>query len=214
MGESDNQKGMAAKWVVLEGLDGAGTTTQARLLIERLRVDLKAAREVFATAEPTTGPLGELCRSALRGKLPLDPRTLALAFTADRSHHLYGENGLLAHRERGCWIVQDRYLYSTLAYQDGVDREWIRDLNSVFPRPDLVVFLDTPIEVCLERIAARGKSAEMFEKEDSLRRVAESYRWVFESEKGRAPLLVLDGSAPVQELNDRIYNSLMEDSAG
>jgi dTMP kinase len=152
--------------------------------------------------------LGVLCRSALRGQLQLDRHTLALAFTADRSHHLYSGNGIMMHRHRGDWIVQDRYLYSTLAYQDGPDREWLRGLNTLFPRPDLVVFLDTPVDVCLERIDSRGKTAEIFEERASMERIVRSYHEVFEHEAGGAPVLALDGAAPPREIHGKIIERI------
>ncbi|NUN95121.1 MAG: dTMP kinase [Candidatus Omnitrophica bacterium] len=201
---------MGGKWVVFEGVDGAGTTTQCRLLVERLERELENGRRVFATAEPTEGPFGAICRSALRGGLPLDRRSLALAFTADRSHHLYREDGILVRVEQGDWVVQDRYLYSTLAYQDGEDRDWLDALNSLFPRPDLVVFLDTPVEVCLERISRRGKSAEIFEREEALARVSENYKAVIERETSRARWLLLDGAAPALELHERTFDVVSE----
>lgn len=201
---------MGGKWVVFEGVDGAGTTTQCRLLVERLEREFGNSRRVFATAEPTEGPFGSLCRSAMRGRLALDRRSLALAFTADRSHHLYREDGVLARIERDCWVVQDRYLYSTLAYQDGEDREWLDALNALFPRPNLVVFLDTPVEVCLERIARRGQSAEIFEREEALARVSETYRAVIRREAERARFLVLDGAAPACDLHEHAFTAVSE----
>lgn len=201
---------MAGKWIVFEGLDGAGTTTQTRLLVERLQSETEAEDLVYQTAEPTQGPFGALCRRALRGEYPMNPETLALAFTADRSDHLHRPDGILPHRVKGCWIVQDRYLYSTLAYQDGVDRRWLCDLNARFPRPDLVVYLDTPIPVCLERIASRGEGLEMFEREDLLRRIAGSYEWVFEYEARRSELLRLDGSEPPEQIAERVFQRVME----
>lgn len=199
---------MAGKWIVFEGLDGAGTTTQADLLVRDLSHRLSDPNRIFSTAEPTRGPFGVLCRSTLRGQLDLDRYTLALAFTADRSHHLYSENGILMHRRCGDWIVQDRYLYSTLAYQDGPDREWLRDLNALFPRPDLVVFLDTPVDVCLDRIDSRGKTAEMFEESALMERIARSYREVLAHEAGGAPVLVLDGAAPPMEIHAKIIERI------
>lgn len=200
---------MAGRWIVFEGLDGAGTTTQTRLLVEYLQ-SLFGEEQVFATAEPTHGVLGELCRAALRGTVPLDRQTLALTFNADRSDHLQREGGLLAHRTQGHWIVQDRYLYSTLAYQDGIDNQWLRGLSLPFPRPDLLVFLETPWRVCLERIGRRGKMQELFEREDELRRVAHNYQSVLEHDLLGEALLCLPGEAPPEVLHQRVLDRLKE----
>ena len=200
---------MAGKWIVFEGLDGAGTTTQARLLVECLHA-IVGKDLVFATAEPTHGPLGEVCRSALRGVYHLDRKTLALTFNADRSDHLHRDDGILVHRERGHWIVQDRYLYSTLAYQDGVDREWLRSLSLPFPRPDLLVFLETPWQVCLERIGQRGNSTEIYEREEELRRVADNYQSVLQHDLIGEEVLCLPGEAPPEDLHRQVMQRLRE----
>jgi len=199
---------MRGKWIVFEGLDGAGTTTQTNLLADRLVGRLGSRRRVHKTAEPTRGAFGRICRAALRDKLPFDPVSLALGFTADRADHLYRPGGALDRLNRGCWVVMDRYLYSTLAYQDGVNREWLMNINAVFPRPDLTVFLDVPPEICLARLRERGKEAQIFENAENLRRIAESYRWVIRVEKKKSPFLVLDGTLPVEEIGERVFERL------
>jgi len=201
---------MAGKWIVFEGLDGAGTTTQTQLLAEYLRRRLSSPEEVFQTAEPTCGLIGLTLKAVLRGEIAFDRTTLALAFSADRSDHLFRPDGVVARLEQGHWVVMDRYLYSTLAYQDGLDRGWLLQIGSKFPRPDLLVFLGTPVEVCLERLSARGAESDLFEKEDSLRRIETSYRWVLEVEAFKTSLLVLDGRLPAEELNRKVVERVCE----
>jgi len=196
---------MAGKWIVFEGLDGAGTTTQVDRFVARLGEAGVDHGSIFRTAEPTEGPFGQLCREALRGKFSLDPQTLALAFTVDRSHHLTKEGGIIAHRDRGNWIAMDRYFYSTLAYQDEVDRDWLLSLCKLFPRPDLMVFLDTPIEVCLERIKERGRDRDVYEEETVMNRIRESYLWVREQEAKKSEWLTLPGDLPAEEIADRVW---------
>lgn len=200
---------MTGKWIVFEGLDGAGTTTQTGLLVDYLQRAL-GEDQVFATAEPTHGVLGEVCRNALRGSLHLDPQTLALTFNADRSDHLQREGGILARRRRGHWVVQDRYLYSTLAYQEGVDHEWLRALSAPFSRPDLLVFLETPWRVCLERIGQRGNSRELFEREEELRRVAKNYQSVLKRDLSGESLLCLAGEEKSGVLHQRVIDRICE----
>jgi len=201
---------MEGRWIVFEGLAGAGTTTQVKRLVARLLDEggLPGNR-VVQTAEPTHGPLGEICRSALRCDVSLDPVSMALTFSADRSDHLFRPNGVLETKNRGGWIVMDRYLYSTLAYQDcGPPRDWLLSVNSVFPRPDLVVFLKTPVEICLERLSERGKESDLFEEEETLRRIARSYEWVFEVESGKTEVLEIDGRLPETEISDRVFQRI------
>jgi dTMP kinase len=158
------------RFVVLEGLDGAGTTTQAELVAHALR-----ARDlgVCLTAEPTDGPLGRVLRAHIAGELTLDPVTAALTFTADRSDHLV--RVVRPSLEDGRWVVSDRYLLSTLAYQGlDVDREWILNSSRAFDVPDLTVFLDVPGEAIAERLRARGPS-DRYEAPEFATRLRASY---------------------------------------
>ncbi|HVE91013.1 MAG TPA: dTMP kinase [Actinomycetota bacterium] len=138
--------------LVVEGLDGAGTTTQAALLSGALR---QAGRPVHLTAEPSDGPIGRLLRSHVRGELDLDPQAAALAFTADRADHL--TRTVRPALARGMDVVCDRYLLSTLAYQgaQGVDREWILRASSGLDIPAVTVFLDLPEPARRQRLESR-----------------------------------------------------------
>lgn len=159
------------RFIVLEGLDGAGTTTQAVLLSAALRArDLR----VCETAEPSTGPLGQVLRAHNRREITLDPETAALTFTADRSDHL--TRLVRPALARGEWVVCDRYLLSTLAYQgaDGVDRSLVLHASAGFEIPDLTVFLDVPPSVLERRLASRG-AAERYEAPALAERLRASY---------------------------------------
>lgn len=199
---------MPGRWVVFEGLDGAGTTTQANALLKKLQDSGVDPARIFLTAEPTHGPFGELCRQALRSEIELSPETLALAFTADRSHHLHKSGGILERRSQNDWVVMDRYLYSTLAYQDEVDREWLAALCAPFPRPDIVVFLDAPVEICLERIRRRGGDPDLYERSETLERIRRSYQWVRDREELHTHWLTLPGERPADEISRRVWEYL------
>ena len=158
--------------IVLEGLDGSGTTTQMRLLAERL------ARERTphaATWEPTDGPIGKLLRSILARETRAHPRSIALLYAADRNEHLYTPvTGMEARAKKGEIVICDRYLFSSLAYQSIECGSNTSGLNSAFPLPQCLVFLDTPVEVCQERLRERGK-AELYDAFAFQTRVRESY---------------------------------------
>jgi dTMP kinase len=143
-------------FVVLEGLDGAGTTTQMKLLAERLG---REGRPHFATWEPTDGPVGRLIRCVLHREIPARPETVALLFAADRTEHIHAPDvGIAARAARGEIVISDRYLFSSLAYQSqACDPGFVRSLNGGFPLPALLIFLDTPVDVCQERLARRGR---------------------------------------------------------
>jgi dTMP kinase len=158
-------------FVVVEGLDGSGTTTQAGLLAESLRA---SGLHVCLTAEPTDGPFGKILRAHVRGELDLDPHTTALAFLADRSHHLATE--IRPALAGGRWVVCDRYLLSTLAYQgaDGVDRGWMMAAAASIDVPDVTFFLDVPPETAAGRLASRP-TAERWEGPELAARLRSSY---------------------------------------
>lgn len=139
--------------VVIEGLDGTGTTTLAGLLSEALQA---RGLRVHTTAEPTEGTFGALLRRHLAGEVTLDPSTTALFFTADRADHL--DSLIRPALHRGDWAVCDRYLLSTLAYQgaEGVDRETILAASRGFDVPGITFLLEAPAEVRRTRMASRG----------------------------------------------------------
>jgi dTMP kinase len=160
-------------FIVVEGVDGCGSTTHSRLLAKALR---SATREVVLTCEPTNGPIGSLLRQILQKRLfvtdATGPRgfawsTLALLFAADRLDHL--DSVVMPALRDGSVVVSDRYLLSSLAYQSATSPEgvasvpWINEVNSRAQRPDLTVVIDVPAEVAEARREGRGGTAEVFE---------------------------------------------------
>ena len=193
------------RFVVVEGLDGAGTTTQAQRLAEALRADRGV--EVELTKEPTNGPLGAVLRQAIEGRLTLDPVALALAFAADRADHLFNPvNGVVAALEAGRWVVSDRYVLSSLAYNRGgaTSREWIAELNRHALAPDLTVFVDVEPELCLRRIGARSSAAELFHSREQLVAVDRGYRELIDGGHVRGPLETVDGSGSIEQVEQAI----------
>lgn len=162
------------RFIVIEGIDGAGKTTQARALVSWLRAGGVPA--IF-TREPSDGPVGRLIREVLRGGLPMDARTLALLFAADRLDHVARE--VEPRLGKGEWVVSDRYVLSSLVYQKlDAPAEWVRALNRFAPAPDLTVFLRLAPRAALARMDARP-TRERFEQLATLRRVAANYeRWL------------------------------------
>lgn len=189
------------RFIVFEGLDGAGTTTQAKLLARHLR---RAGREVVLTHQPSPGPIGLQIRDALAHRLlgsdgaRLDPRAIAALFVADRADHLRGliEPALAAGRD----VVCDRYLYSSLAYQGAeCDPAWVAALNAPFPAPDVVLYLQVPIEVAAARRAARKGTPELYEVDDFLRRVGAAYDRLAEARPADS-IRTLDGARPIRPI--------------
>jgi dTMP kinase len=167
-------------FVVLEGIDGSGTTTQAARLADHLRAD---NRQVHVTREPSTGPIGAQIRLMLTRRIPLaDARqaeTMALLFAADRLDHLASE--VEPRLRAGFVVISDRYDLSSLAYQSvsaGSRHDitsWIRSCNQHARRPDLTVVVDVSPEVAAARRASRGGDAELYEEADLQARLAKAY---------------------------------------
>jgi dTMP kinase len=183
-------------FIVMEGTDGSGTTTQGDLLAEALRAQ---GHVVVRTAEPSQGPIGQMLRATLREQGPdaFDAQTVALLFAADRTDHV--RRCIRPALARGETVVCDRYLGSSLAFQtvdgDGlIDRDWVLTLNKLALPPDLSVFLDVPPAAAMQRIVARGKPIERFEVEATLRQVHGRYRQAFERPPaGLGEAVVVDG---------------------
>ena len=118
-------------FIVFEGLDGAGTTTQIRNLAKYYEFN---KREYTITREPTSNPIGELVRKVLQKKVETTPEALAFLYAADRSDHLYNPSyGIARLIEEGRIVMSDRYFYSSIAYQSvECDPSLIRTINS-FP---------------------------------------------------------------------------------
>ncbi|HDI73374.1 MAG TPA: dTMP kinase [Candidatus Altiarchaeales archaeon] len=158
-------------FIVIEGIDGCGKSTQARLLFEWL---MENGHDVLLTAEPTRNRIGIFIREILSGSEKADPKTLALLFTADRYEHLENEVGPAL--SDGKIVISERYFHSTIAYQSaqGVSREWLNDLNYFVLKPGLTILLDVKPEIAIKRIK-RTETNEIFENRDFLEKVHKEY---------------------------------------
>lgn len=191
----------AGRFVVLEGLDGAGTTTQARLLCESLRA---AGRPVHVTAEPSGGPAGALVRQILTRRVSgpdggFDPAALALLFAADRLDHVAAE--IAPKLRAGLDVVSDRFTLSSLAYQ-GVttgDMGWVDALNARAAVPDVTIFLRVRADVAFRRRQAATVDREIFEVGPFQRKVAASYDRAIVRLRAQGQRIVeVDGEASVE----------------
>jgi len=166
------------KFLVLEGIDGSGTTTQLDRAVAYLE---SLGHSAVATREPSTGPIGRLLREALLGRLAMpdgtrmDGRSMALLFAADRIDHLQRE--IEPQLAAGTSVISDRYLLSSLAYQaEEAERDWVLGLARGILRPDLTLLLDVPIDVAAKRREAAGRPIERYDADSYLAKVAANYR--------------------------------------
>ena len=200
------------RMIVLEGIDGAGTTTQLHRLGDWLS---EQGQNTHLTWEPTDGLIGSQIRSLLRGTTgPVEPNVMALLFAADRLDHLAVE--VEPRLKAGIHVLCDRYVGSSLAYQGmASDIDWVRQINSRARTPDLTIYLDVRPGVAMERIEVRdGERRELFEKRDLLEKIGAAYNSLY-SVGGTPPrgVIVVDGEASPDEVFEackKAVNGLFE----
>lgn len=188
--------------IVFEGLDGAGTTTQRNKLIKYLE---EKGKKVFLTNEPTGNMIGRLIRDILQKKYRTTDKALALLYAADRDDHLYNpEYGIKKHIEDGEYVICDRYFYSSFAYQ-GVTLDWsfIAKLNT-FPHPEVLIYIDTPTQECINRIEKRGEEKELFEKAEFLQKVEQGYNKIFSTLPDDVRFIKIDGTLSQDAIFEKI----------
>lgn len=197
-------------FIVIEGLDGAGKTTQIDLLRDQLQARGEACH---LTAEPTTLPTGKFLRSVLRQEITADPRTVAALFAADRIEHLFHpEAGILQYLEKGYHVIASRYYFSSLAYQSiDTDPAWIASLNMLARHTlpaDLTIFLDLDPEVSMQRIRERGETPELFETRERLTRVREGFHMAFQHFGEGENIHIIDATANPADIADQIWEKV------
>ena len=195
-----------SRFIVLEGIDGAGTTTQRQMLEDRFR---SRGLPLWSTAEPTDSPLGRLCRQILKGDIQVAPEAVAAAFSADRWNHVEGHAGIRQNLAQGNWVVCDRYIFSSLAYQGLVcDMSLVDELNGRFPLPEKLIFIDVPEHVASERRASR-EDLEIYETSEFQRRVSDSYKRVLDRfEEQGMRILRVPGQINKNEIHDLLLDFL------
>ncbi|NUM32516.1 MAG: dTMP kinase [Bacteroidetes bacterium] len=194
-------------FIVFEGIDGSGKTTQARLLYEKL---LSKNYKVILTSEPTDNEIGKLIRSILNGNSNCDYLSIAALFVADRLEHLKNKtNGLEKYYNEGFIIICDRYYLSNYAYNSmHVSIDWLIDANNIcreILKPDLNIFIDVNAEISMKRLAANREEYELFEKSETLNTVRNNYFKTFEKLKDVETIEIIDGNRPVIEIENDVW---------
>jgi dTMP kinase len=209
-------------FIVVEGTDGTGSTTQAKLLVERLSSLTTAA--VRFTCEPSTGPIGTMIRQVLSHRLVVqgkdgprapDWRTMALLFAADRMDHL--DSVVLPILGEGGVVVSDRYVLSSLAYQSATSVEgeaslvWLRSINSRARVPDLTVVLTLPEHDAAMRRAGRAGEKELYEESSLQERLVTLYGRAKELLPGQDVVFV-DAAGPISDVGELVWQAVARSS--
>lgn len=191
------------KFIVLEGIDGSGISTQSMEL--KKTIESEYGQKTILTKEPSDGPIGVIIRQVLSGRISgIEDSCLALLFAADRADH--NLNKIIPALEQGNHVVCDRYLWSSLAYQGRKDDlDWLEQINKYAYKPDLTIFIKVKPETSLKRIAESRFKTEIFETTDILQGVYNNYikiskRWQDLGEQ----VIEIDGEQPPKMVTERI----------
>jgi len=206
------RRDLCGKFIVFEGLDGSGTSTQARLLQETL---IKNGYEAFLTSEPTQGPVGNIIKLTMSHRLlfsenpDIDDRQLAYLFAADRYDHLYNSmNGIIRNLSKGAVVISTRYYLSSYAYhcRNDEDLKIIKRLNLDFPPADKTFFIDCPVETCINRIMISRDVPEKYENIKKLEIVRNNYLKIIKELESSNEIHILNGSLDPDILHTRILS--------
>ncbi len=196
------------KFIVFEGLDGSGKTTQISLLQAKLEA---SGKKVYSTAEPTNSATGGLIRDALSNNYKREPSELAGLFLIDRiSHNVNPVWGIQKFLNEGYDVICDRYYYSSFAYQGmQTDLKWIMDMNLNCPdilKPDICIFLDIDSKMCKQRIDRERAHLEIYEKDEgTMQKIRKQFFEVFKLLKQIENIHIVDANRPISVVSDEIY---------
>ncbi len=190
------------KFIVFEGIDGSGKSTQSKFLANYLNGAY--------TFEPTDNKIGKLIREVLEGKEKFSKETLALLFAGDRIEH----NKEIINLLNSSYVICDRYVYSSLAYQltQGINLNYIMEINKFAKIPDVVIYLLVSVENALNRMDNRTNK-EIFEKKEFLTKLINNYNLIIEKELFRPKLgyIIIDtNNKSIEEVNNEIIKKLEE----
>lgn len=189
------------QFIVFEGIDGSGKSTQVDLLANHLISD---GHKVHVTKQPSDRFVGKAIRKVLSREVTIPPQALAGMFLADRYDHILGEDGILTMLDAGIDVICDRYYWSSFAYHGlDMDMQFVMDIHKeIFEllTPDLTIFIDILPEISVKRIAKRSGQRDLFEKESILSSVRENYLAAF-AKFPDANIQNVDGDQSVEDVS-------------
>lgn len=197
-------------FIVFEGIDGSGKSTQIQLLANRLK---EKNILCYTTMEPTGGPIGSMVRQILTGRMKADNRVIASLCAADRLDHLLNEvDGLADKIEKGITVLSDRYYFSSYAYQ-GMDMPidsiiQMNEQSSVVLKPTAHVFIDIDADTAMERIMKNRFHQELFEKKATLAKIRENYLEAFRKTEGSENVIIIDGTCSPEAIAEKIWQQV------
>lgn len=199
------------KFIVFEGLDGSGKTTQLELLQRRLAAVMKK-RKCYMTREPSDSVVGLITRGAVKGKILLEPETMAMLFAADRFEHITKD--IIPQLEKGNHVLCDRYYFSNFAYQSSImDIEKLLNYNDIAMnrlRPDVTIFLDVLPKECAERLSYERAGTELYEDIENLEIVRNNYLKAFELLQEKENIMQIESIGNADKTFELIWLQLVK----
>jgi dTMP kinase len=197
-------------FIAFEGIDGSGKSTQVKMLTQNLEA---VGHKVYATFEPTDGPIGKMIREIFSGKMEADHSVIAGLFVADRLNHLLNKtNGVLKMLTDGYTVITDRYYFSSYAYHGvHIPLDWVIEANKLSAnllRPNLNIYIDISPEESMRRINKGRTSTELYETLENLTKVKNVYQQAFDKLKGQEKICIIDGTQSEQEIGKNIWQEV------
>ena len=198
------------KFIVFEGIDGSGKTTQINLLKQKIE---NTGTKCLEPREPSDGPVGVMIRQCLTGRMKMDEAALAALFAADRLDHINNSvNGLKSKIAEGISVISDRFVLSNYAYQSvKAPLEWVMELNRISLdtlRPDCHIYIDVDPEITLDRMQNGRFQTELFENKKRLTEVRNRYLELIEKLKETENIIVIDGNNSIEDISAEIWDKI------
>ena len=198
------------KFIVFEGIDGSGKTTQINLLKQKIE---NTGTKCLEPREPSDGPVGVMIRQCLTGRMKMDEAALAALFAADRLDHINNSvNGLKSKIDEGISVISDRFVLSNYAYQSvKAPLEWVMELNRISLdtlRPDCHIYIDVDPEITLDRMQNGRFQTELFENKKRLTEVRNRYLELIEKLKETENIIVIDGNNSIEDISAAIWDKV------
>lgn len=200
------------KFIVFEGLDGCGKTTQLKLLQERLSTICRE-KKCFETREPSDSVPGLICRGVSKESIFVETETEALLYAADRNEHIMKE--ILPQLDKGNHVLCDRYYFSNFAYQT-----LSSDINNLLAynnkamellRADVTIFIDVSPEECEKRRSLKRATKELYEKVEQAKIIRENYLAAFDLLNGSEKIEIINGEGNPNQIFENIWLKLVKD---